>query len=145
MTPERPSIRLDRLTKYYGKHRGIEDVSIDVRRGEVLGLLGPNGAGKTTAIRVMMGFLRPTSGRAEILGFDASAQSVEVRRRVGYLPGDPALYGSMTGRELLRLAMKSRNLSDPMLSEDLIVKLGAPMDRTLRKCSRGMRQKWRSS
>jgi ABC-2 type transport system ATP-binding protein len=136
-----PPVRLHGLTKYYGKHRGIEDVSLDVSRSEVLGLLGPNGAGKTTALRVLLGFLRPTSGSAEVMGFDVSARSVEVRRRVGYLPGDPALYGPMTGRQLLNLSMRARGLAEPMLANTLIDRLGAPMDREMRKCSRGMRQK----
>jgi ABC-2 type transport system ATP-binding protein len=141
VSEQRPAIRLDRLTKFYGKHRGIEEVTLDVQPGEVLGLLGPNGAGKSTAIRVLLGFLRPTAGRAEVLGFDAATQSEEVRRRVGYLPGDPALYGSMTGRELLTFAMRARGMAGSLMADHLVDILGAPMDREVRKCSRGMRQK----
>jgi ABC-2 type transport system ATP-binding protein len=121
--------------------RGIEDVTLDVRCGEVLGFLGPNGAGKTTAIRVIMGFLRPTAGAAEVLGLDVGQRSVEVRRRTGYLPGDPALYAGRTGWDLLRLALKARGLSEAPLTERIVAALGAPMDRDVKKCSRGMRQK----
>ncbi len=138
---DQSTIQLDRLTKFYGKQRGIEDITLEVRRGEVLGLLGPNGAGKTTAIRVLMGFLRPNSGNAQLLGFDSATQSVEIRRRVGYLPGDPALYPSLTGSELLHLAMRARALSQSVFAEDLVQSLDATMDREMRKCSRGMRQK----
>jgi ABC-2 type transport system ATP-binding protein len=136
-----PSISLERLTKFHGAHRGIEDVSLDVRRGEVLGFLGPNGAGKTTAIRCLMGFLRPTSGSASVLGLDAVRRSVEVRRHVGYLPGDPALYPNRTGRELLRIAGEARGMMEATMAERVITALNAPMDRPIRKLSRGMRQK----
>ncbi len=136
-----PTIRLKALTKFYGPNRGVEDLTLDVWAGEVLGFLGPNGAGKTTALRLLMGLLRPTSGSAEIMGFDTLRESVEVRRRVGYLPGDPALYGNRNGKELLRLAMRTRGLDRAPLAERLIEMLNAPMERDIRKCSRGMRQK----
>ena len=136
-----PTIRLDALTKFYGPNRGVEDLTLDVMAGEVLGFLGPNGAGKTTALRLLMGLLRPTSGRAEVMGFDTMRESVEVRRRVGYLPGDPSLYGNRNGNELLKLAMRTREIDRAPLAERLIETLNAPMERDIRKCSRGMRQK----
>ncbi len=136
-----PTIKFDALTNFYGPNRGVEDLTLDVRAGEVLGFLGPNGAGKTTALRLLMGLLRPTSGSAEVMGFDSRRESVEVRRRVGYLPGDPALYGNRNGNELLRLAMRTRGLDHAPLAERLIEILNAPMERDIRKCSRGMRQK----
>jgi ABC-2 type transport system ATP-binding protein len=129
------------LTKSYGPNRGIKDISLDVNPGEVLGFLGPNGAGKTTVIRCLMGFLRPTSGSASLLGFDVVSQSVEVRRHVGYLPGDPSLYASRTGHELLRIACEARGHHDAPLAQPLIEALEAPMDRPVKKLSRGMRQK----
>ena len=136
-----PTIRLEALTKFYGPNRGVEDLTLDVGAGEVLGFLGPNGAGKTTALRLLMGLLRPTSGSAEIMGFDTLRESVEVRRRVGYLPGDPALYGNRNGNELLKLALRTRELDRAPLAEQLIETLNAPMERDIRKCSHGMRQK----
>jgi ABC-2 type transport system ATP-binding protein len=139
--PDQPSIRFSGLTKYYGGHRGVEDLTLDVSPGEVLGFLGPNGAGKTTAIRCALGFLLPTSGSASVLGFDVSRQSVEVRRRVGYLPGDPSLYASRTGDDLLRLANDIRGIAEAPLAQMLITGLNAPMNRPIRKLSRGMRQK----
>jgi ABC-2 type transport system ATP-binding protein len=139
--PETPSVRLSSLTKRYGKHRGIEEVTLDAVPGQVLGFLGPNGAGKTTAIRTLLGFLRPTSGTAEVLGLDVATRSVEVRRHVGYLPGDPALYGGRTGWDLLRLALAARRLHAAPLARQVVAALDAPMERDVKKCSRGMRQK----
>lgn len=136
-----PTIRLDALTKFYGPNRGIEGLTLEVGAGEVLGFLGPNGAGKTTAIRLLMGLLRPTSGSAEVMGFDTTRQSVEVRRRVGYLPGDPALYANRSGNELLKLMTRARKIGRAPLAGRLIEMLDAPMEREIRKCSRGMRVK----
>jgi ABC-2 type transport system ATP-binding protein len=134
------SLETDRLTKYYGEQRGVEELTLSARPGEVLGFLGPNGSGKTTTIRVLLGFLRPTSGRATILGRDVVRESVEVRRRVSYLPGDVALYGGRTGREMLDLATRIRG-GDAGRAAEIADALDAPMDRPLGKCSRGMRQK----
>ncbi len=134
-------LRMEGLTKYYGPHRGVEELTLKAESGEVLGFLGPNGSGKTTAIRVLMGFLRPTSGAASVLGFDVVRQSVEVRRRVGYLPGDVALYGERTGEELLAFALRARGLREGRRAIEVATLLEAPMDRPMRKCSRGMRQK----
>ena len=76
-----------KLTKYYGKQLGIEDVDLEVKRGEVFGYLGPNGAGKTTTIRTLLDFIRPTSGSATVFGLDIRQSSVDIHRRVGYLNG----------------------------------------------------------
>ena len=140
MSSQAPALQLTGLTKYYGQHRGIEDVSLEVERGQVIGFLGPNGAGKTTAIRTLLGFLRPTAGGANILGLDVVSQTVAVRRRVGYVPGDPSLYGNRNGRELLAFALRARGADGPE-AERLIEVLDAPMDRDVKKLSRGMRQK----
>jgi len=141
MAAEVSPIELERLTKYYGPHRGVEELTLSARRGEVLGFLGPNGSGKTTAIRVLMGFLRPTSGRARVLDYDAGRQSVEIRRRVGYLPGEVALYGQRTGEELLAFALRTRGMARAPRAAEVAGALQAQMDRPIKKCSRGMRQK----
>ena len=96
-----PAIVVENLTKFYGRTRGVEELSLEVREGEIFGFLGPNGSGKTTAIRILLDFIRPTRGRATVLGLDAQRDSMEVRRRVGYLPGEPGLYDHMTGEEYL--------------------------------------------
>ncbi len=98
-----PAIRTHGLTKSYGKARGIVDLDLEIPHGEVFGYLGPNGAGKTTTIRLLLDFLRPTSGSAEVLGLEARKNSVEIRRQVGYLPGELDLYPTMTGRRVAYL------------------------------------------
>jgi ABC-2 type transport system ATP-binding protein len=96
------AIRLSALTKYYGAVVGVEALSLDVAAGEVVGFLGANGAGKTTTIRLLLDLLRPTSGSASILGFDCRRQTLEVRRRVGYLPSEMAIYPDQTGAGYLK-------------------------------------------
>lgn len=89
------------LTKDYGRHRALADMTLDIPRGEIFGLLGPNGSGKSTAIRILLGFLQPTAGSARIADLDCWRDSVEVRRKVAYLPGELRLYESMSGRQLI--------------------------------------------
>ena len=86
------AISLEKLTKNYGSTRGITEVTFDVNAGEVMGFLGPNGAGKTTAIRTLLGLIKATSGNATILGKNALVPNVELRRKIGYLPGIAATY-----------------------------------------------------
>src|SRR6202035_6113215 len=90
-------IEVQGLTKNYGSKRGITDVSFQVEEGEVFGFLGPNGAGKTTTIRLLMALLHPDAGTARIAGFDCWKQSLEIRRLIGYMPGEPALDPDLTG------------------------------------------------
>ena len=139
-TPPSP-LKLERLTKYYGAHRGVEELTLTAEPGEILGFLGPNGSGKTTTIRVLMGLLPPTSGRAWIAGLDVHRQGVEVRRRVGYLPGDVALYTERTGEELLKFALRIRGVRQAPRALEVARALDATMDRTIKTLSRGMRQK----
>ncbi|NNC75357.1 MAG: ABC transporter ATP-binding protein, partial [Acidimicrobiia bacterium] len=96
------AIRTEELTKYYASQRGVEDLDLRVTTGEVYGFLGPNGAGKTTAIRLLMDFIRPTRGSATVLGLDAKTDSIEIHRRVGYLPGELDMYDRLTGGEMIR-------------------------------------------
>jgi len=129
------------LTKFYGRNRGIEDLSIDVERGEIFGFLGPNGAGKSTTIRALMGLQRPTRGRANILGYDTWSESVEVHRRVGYLPGELALFDRMTGRQHVDWFARARGVD---VSKDLAVlmeRLEVVLDRPVGQLSKGNRQK----
>jgi ABC-2 type transport system ATP-binding protein len=94
-------IHVSNLTKYYGDYPAIRDVSFDVPKGQVVGFLGPNGAGKTTTMRILAGYLTATSGRASIDGLDVFTESVEVRRRIGYMPENCPLYGDMRVSEYL--------------------------------------------
>ena len=94
-------LQTENLTKDYGRHRALQDVSLTVEAGEIFGLLGPNGSGKTTALRLLLGFLKPTAGRAAIAGHDCWRDGVAARRHVAYLPGELRLYENMTGRQLI--------------------------------------------
>jgi ABC-2 type transport system ATP-binding protein len=127
------------LTKYYGKTRGIEDLDLEVGAGEIFGYLGPNGAGKTTTIRLFLDLLRPNTGEVTILG--GSAGDVEVRRRIGYLPGELALYGRMTGRELLSYLASLRGLNSVRSAETLAERLDLDVTRRVGDLSRGNKQK----
>ena len=95
------AIEADGLTKHYGSVTALNDLTLEVRHGEIFGFLGPNGAGKSTTIRTLLGFLHATSGSARVLGRDVAEDSVEIRRLTGYLPGGIALYDSLSGEDLL--------------------------------------------
>ena len=129
------------LTKRYGSARGIEDVTFAVPRGEVFGFLGPNGAGKTTTIRTLLGLLRPTSGHASILGFDAWRDGVAARARTGFLPGEFAFDEQVCGEELLDLFADLRGVDDRAYARGLAQRLDADLRRPLGELSRGNRQK----
>ena len=108
-----PAIQTEGLTKFYGKRRGIVEIDLEVRRGEIFGYLGPNGAGKSTTIRLLLDLIRPTRGNASILGQPAHGSSVKLRREVGYLPGEMSLYPRMTGRDLFRYFGALRGVTRP--------------------------------
>ena len=129
------------LTKFYGRHRGLVDLNLEVQPGEVVGYLGPNGSGKTTTIRLLLDFIRPTKGRAEIFGMHASLESLEIRRRVGYLPGDLNVYDSLTGRELLTYFANLRGGIDWRYAESLAERLDLDLTRKIRTLSKGNKQK----
>jgi ABC-2 type transport system ATP-binding protein len=136
------AIDTERLTKTYGRRsRGIEKVDLTVEEGEVFGFLGPNGAGKTTTIRTLLGFLRPSGGRAWVFGMDIRRRSVDIRKRVGNLPGEFALEDKMTGEELLRFFARLRGMRDLGYAYELSERLGADLRRPMRRLSRGNKQK----
>ena len=135
------AISLNKLTKFYGRDRGIEDVSFTVRRGEVLGFLGPNGAGKTTAMRLLVGLLTQTSGEAIILGENALAHNSALRSRIGYLPGVLGLYRNMTGFELLQFYSRMRDVDCATEINELAEQLNLDLKRKVSDLSKGNRQK----
>ncbi len=142
-TPSPVVVSTNRLTKHYGSVKALTELSLDVREGEIFGFLGPNGAGKSTAIRTLLGYLHPTSGEATVLGLDITSQSVEIRRRTGYLPGGIALYDSLNGIEVLDYLADLQGRV-PHRREELCEALEMPasvLRRKVRDYSRGMRQK----
>ena len=137
----RSAIHTVGLTKYYGKHLGIEDVNLDVREGEVFGFLGPNGAGKSTTIRTLLDEIRPTAGSATILGLDTHADAVEIRRYIGYIPGDLALYPNLTGMDTLQYFANMRGGVDWSHVDELADRLDSDLSRKVGDLSTGNRQK----
>lgn len=136
-----PVIRTDGLTKHYGATVGVSGLSFTVEPGEVFGYLGPNGAGKTTTIRLLLDLIRPTTGTVEVFGLDARRDAVEVRRRVGYLPGDLRLYERLTAREHVRYLAALRGMHDLGDGTVLAERLELDLDRPVRALSKGNRQK----
>ncbi len=134
-------IETDQLTKCYGSSRGIEGVSIAVGRGEVYGFLGPNGAGKTTTIRTLLDLLHPTSGRALLFGLDSRRASLQIRARLGNLPGDFSCDPALTGREFLRLCAEVRGMDELGSTPALAERFEADLDRRIGDLSSGNRQK----
>ena len=131
------------LTKHYGPIRALDALDITVREGEIFGFLGPNGAGKSTTIRLLLGFLRPTSGEGRVLGLDSVRDSVAIRARIGYLPGGVALYDSLTGEEILDYLGELSGRPPVRRKElcDRLELLPQTLRRLVRDYSRGMRQK----
>ncbi len=136
-----PLLVVENLTKDYGSFRALADLTMSVSAGEVVGLLGPNGSGKSTALRLMLGFLRPTRGRARIGGFDCWTESVEARKRVAYLPGELRLYDTMTGRRLVTFLGHLRGTPPGPEVDALAKKLDIDIDRPLTHMSSGMKRK----
>lgn len=138
-----PAIQTLGLTKRYGSSvLAVDSLTLTVNRGEIMGFLGPNGAGKTTTIRLLLDFIRPTSGRALVFGLDCRRDSVAAHRHVGYLPADLRLYNNLSGRRLLRLFASLRpGEVDWSYVESLCQLLDVPLDRRVGDLSHGNRQK----
>jgi ABC-2 type transport system ATP-binding protein len=134
-------IKTQSLTKTYGKARGIEKLDLRVKRGEIFGFLGPNGAGKTTAIRTLLDIIHPTRGTALVLGLEPRKDGEKIRRRMGYLPGELALYPGLTGREVLDYSSHLRGGVPPAEVDRLAKLLEIDLGRPIRAYSRGNRQK----
>jgi ABC-2 type transport system ATP-binding protein len=134
-------VRVEHLTKSYGKQRGVIDLTFSVVPGEVFGYLGPNGAGKTTTIRTFLDFIRPTSGSATVFGLDSRHDSIEIHRRTGYLPGEMALYDKMTGAEYVRHLAALRGGVEWSFVGDLAERLDCDLSVRIRSLSHGNRRK----
>lgn len=139
-------IQATQLTKRYGSTTAIQEVSFEVNRGEILGFLGPNGAGKTTTMRILSGFFAATEGKATIAGFDVFEDPLEVKKRVGYLPENPPLYGEMKVDAYLRFVATIKGVEGSSLDSQLshskercgLTKVG---DRLIKQLSKGYRQR----
>ena len=135
------AVQAEQLTKDYGAGRGLFGLDLEVRQGEILGFLGPNGAGKSTAMRLLLGLAAPTSGHARLLGQDVGRDGLALRRRVGYLAGDFALYEPLTGAAVLAYFARLRGGGGAERISDLAERFDADLDRPIRELSTGNRQK----
>jgi ABC-2 type transport system ATP-binding protein len=139
-------VSIEGVSKLYGSVAAVSDVTLEVRRGEVLGLLGPNGSGKTTLLRMLTGYLSPTTGCLSVDGFDTERQRMDARRRIGYVPESLPLYSHMRVREFLRFMARLRGL-DAAASEKAVAEvaeqfgLGDRLAAPIRTLSRGYRQR----
>ena len=140
-----PAISIRGLTKRYGPLIALNDLNLDIHRGEIFGFLGLNGAGKTTAIRLLLDLLRPTRGQAFIFGYDCRTEGLDARARIGYLPGELGLYLDLTGLETLGfLAGLNRQQVDKQHQQELCDRLElsrSDLRRRLREYSTGMKRK----
>ena len=136
-----PAIATSGLTKFYGRVRAVHNLHLQIHPGEIFGFLGPNGAGKSTTIRLLLDLIRPSAGRAEILGRDTQREAVAVHRLVGYLPGDLSLYPNLKGRELLAFLDGLRGGTGRDRYHTLAERLELDLERPVRAYSRGMAQK----
>ena len=136
-----PVITLEKLTKSYGRSRGIIDVDLEVQQGEVFGFLGPNGAGKTTTIRTMLDLIRPTSGRATVFGIESTADPVSIHRRIGYIPGEFALYDRLSGKQTLEYFGNLRGGVDQAYQASLVERLELDTSKRFKEYSKGNKQK----
>jgi ABC-2 type transport system ATP-binding protein len=134
------------LTKNYGPHRAVDHITFQVKKGEVVGFLGPNGAGKTTTMKIITGFMPPSSGAASVAGFDVFEDPIEVKKRIGYLPETPPVYGEMTVESYLRFVARLKGVEKSRVStlvERAIEKteLGSVRKRLIQNLSKGYRQR----
>jgi ABC-2 type transport system ATP-binding protein len=141
-----PVVVVDHLTKFYGARPAVSDVSFEVQPGEVMGLLGPNGSGKSTILRILTGYLQPSSGRAQVCGFDVVTQSLQARQNVGYVPEDVPLYAQMRVHEFLTFMGRIRGLRGAACERatDAAMQrlaLGRYRNQLIGKLSRGYRQR----
>ena len=134
-------IHTEKITKLFGDVEAVVDVNLDVRPGEIFGYLGPNGAGKSTTIRMLLDHIRPTRGTGTVFGLDIRRDSVEIRRNIGYLPGEFALYDHMTGWSMLQYFANLRGGVDWQYVDELTARLDVDLDRRYSQLSRGNKQK----
>ncbi|HEX7262875.1 MAG TPA: ABC transporter ATP-binding protein [Candidatus Dormibacteraeota bacterium] len=134
-------VEVDKLTKSYGKKRGIADVSFSVEEGEAFGFLGPNGAGKTTTIRLLMALLHADAGSARIAGLDCWDKALEIKRLIGYVPGEPSLDRNLTGGQILEYFANLRGGVDRAYLKTLIERMDLDTSRKFRQYSTGNKRK----
>lgn len=144
MTNGTPTIQVQDLAKWYGDFEALHQVSFEVQKGEILGFLGPNGAGKTTTMRILTGYMPPSSGTARIAGYDVFDESIEVRKRIGYLPETVPLYTEMSVWDYLDFVARLRGVADRDIAIERVMEMTSIAERAdhlIGKLSKGFRQR----
>lgn len=134
-------LRTEKLTKHYGSVAALEALNLEVKKGEILGYLGPNGAGKTTTIRLLLGLIAPTRGKATIFGLDAQRHAAEIHKDIAYVPGETSYWPNLTGAETLRLLANVHGGTDQAYQKELVRKFDFDPNKKIRNYSKGNRQK----
>ncbi|MGI6717409.1 MAG: ABC transporter ATP-binding protein [Eubacteriales bacterium] len=134
-------IKTSRLTKYYGKNRGIIDIDLSVNEGEIFGFIGPNGAGKSTTIRTLLGLINKTSGSAEIFGKDITANKIEILQNIGYMPSEAMFYGNMRVKEVIKYSAVLRRKDCSAEAAALCERLKVELNKKVEELSLGNRKK----
>lgn len=134
-------INVNNLTKKFGNNKGVFDLNFNIEPGTVFGFLGPNGAGKSTTIRMLMGFMQPTSGAVTINGLDAFKSREKIQKSVGYISGEISLLNDMSGKDYLNFMLKARGISDTTRKDELVTRLQLDEKVKIGKMSKGMKQK----
>ncbi|MFO7992044.1 MAG: ABC transporter ATP-binding protein [Thermoplasmata archaeon] len=141
MMKKEPVMKIRGLTKYYGDVVGIENLDLDLYRGEILGYLGPNGAGKTTTIRTCLAFLNKTAGDVKIYGMDSHEDSVELKKRIGYLPGDFTMFKDLKVKTVLKYFLSLSGMKSDEKMRELSDRLNLDLNKKIKELSKGNRQK----
>src|SRR5690625_4901399 len=136
-----PILKVSDVTKKFGKFTALDRINVEVNKGEIFGFIGPNGAGKSTTIRVLLGILKATSGKAEIFGKDVWHDAVEIHKRIAYVPGDVNLWSNLTGGEVIDLLVALRGGGNKKKREELIDRFQLDPTKKCRTYSKGNRQK----
>ncbi|AJD92766.1 ABC transporter ATP-binding protein [Jeotgalibacillus malaysiensis] len=134
-------LQINHLSKSFGKFQALNDVNLSIQKGEIFGFIGPNGAGKSTTIRILLGILKPTAGSASIFGMNVWKESVDIHKRIAYVPGDANLWPNLTGGEVIDLFLKLRGSKNPDKKQELIEKFQLDPTKKCRTYSKGNRQK----
>lgn len=141
MKNQKSAISIQNLTKYYGKHKAVDGLSLNVERGDIFGFLGPNGAGKSTTIRSLLGLIAFQEGEAEILGMDVKTHHREILGKIGYMPSEAMFYPSMKVKEVIRFAADMRKLDCTAEAQMLCERLQVDQNKRIEELSLGNRKK----
>jgi len=136
-----PVVKIENLIKRFGKFTALNGIDLTVNQGEIYGFIGPNGAGKTTTIRILLGILKATEGKAKVFGMDAWKDAVEIHKKTAYVPGDVSLWPNLTGGEVIDLFVRLRNSNNNRRQEELIERFNLDPSKKCRTYSKGNRQK----